>query len=229
MDVAQQLLATGGDCCLQVRLNPQGSSDYFDSYEFKKDILQWFDHVKLRAPRNQKHPQALWQDGSFVSKYISKEQAESLSSRVTSLGLQAHDCILRAKGKPCIVAPDSNAFRLFPELLVPAIRERHDRFESSEPLEAKQVDPSQLRPFDASQVKRFDLSEIKAVKRVMVKVYRNIDSYAFMSSINLNELIEIEKLVLEFLETEETCRGTYYPLSSDDMPVEDKKWLFSGK
>eukprot|EP00960_Hanusia_phi_P054807 762781-Hanusia_phi.AAC.10 len=205
----------------EVQLNPQGVTDYFDSYEFKQDILHWFDLISHRAPRNLNRSQDLSLQKAFLSKYISEEDvANSLSSRISELGCQDHDCVLRIKDRCCIVVPDPGALLLFPEILVPAIKEQHSRFNPSSLLSTEKL--------DSASIKQFDFSEIQGVKRVVVKIYRNIDNFSFVSSIHLNELVKIEKLFLQFLESDEKCRGSYYPLASNDMPVDDKKWLFSG-
>lgn len=149
---------------------------------------------------------------SLLDKYLTTEIEAQLTGLKTRNGVILDDVIRSGRKNPDssigVYAGDAEAYTLFAPLLNPIINEYH-RYDS---------DGKQSRDFDSSHLHVTDLDPTgRRIISTRVRVGRNVSNFAFPPAITAESRAELERRVVEALQTlKGDLAGRYYPLSGMD-------------
>ena len=149
---------------------------------------------------------------SLLDEHLTSEREAELSGLKTSNGIRLADIIRSGRENPDssigVYAGDAEAYALFAPLLDPIINEYHQY--GHDGRHSRDLDPSHLRVAD------FDATDERIIS-TRIRVGRNLDGFAFPPGITSGPRAELERQVVEALQSlSGDLAGTYHPLSDMD-------------
>ena len=156
---------------------------------------------------------------SALKKYLTPEVFDQLKDKKTSRGTTLWNCIasgiVNLDSSTGIYAGDEESYELFGPLFNPIIEEYHA------PYKVTDGHKSDMNP-DNLKAPNPDI-EGKFIRSTRIRVARNLKGYGLSPTITKEERLELEKKVVEVLQSlEGDLAGTYHPLLGMDEETRQK-------
>ena len=150
---------------------------------------------------------------SYLKKYLTPEMFEQLKGLKTSRGTTLMSCIMSGivnlDSSTGVYAGDEESYELFGPLLNPIIEEYHAPYKISNGHKSD-MNPEHLKAPNPDP-------EGKFIRSTRIRVARNLKGYGLSPTITKEERLELEKKVVEVLQSlEGDLAGTYHPLLGMD-------------
>eukprot|EP01083_Nonionella_stella_P065172 170522_1 len=151
---------------------------------------------------------------SLLKKHLTPEVFTELKDLKTDNGITLADCIRsgcdNVDSGVGLYAPDVESYTVFAKLFNPLIDDYHKGFAEDATHPAKNMDIDSLNADNPDPDGEFVLS-------TRIRVARNLTGYPLTPALSLEDRTEIERNVVEALNTlEDELSGTYFPLSGMD-------------
>lgn len=159
---------------------------------------------------------------SLLKKYLTKEVAEKLKDKQTSMGATLWDCIQSGVANPDsgvgIYAPDAESYTTFSEIFYPIIKDYHIGFD---PTKAKHPQTD----FGLEKVEKFENldPENKYIISTRVRCGRSLQGFPFNPLLTEQQYKDMEQKVQQALKSlTGEFAGTYYPLAGMPKDVQQR-------
>ncbi|XP_065916504.1 uncharacterized protein [Dysidea avara] len=156
---------------------------------------------------------------SFLKKYLTPEMFEQLKGLKTSRGTTLNNCIMSGlvnlDSSTGFYAGDEESYEVFAPLFNPAIEEYHAPYKITDGHKSD-MNPDNLKAPNPDPDGKF-------IRSTRIRVARNLKGYGLSPTITKEERLELEKKVVEVLQSlEGDLAGTYHSLVGMDEETRQK-------
>lgn len=195
-----------------------------DENQAKEDEID-----ESKVPMPEEMPSFPEDVNSLLKQHLTEEILNELKEKKTEYGTTVWDVmrcgVLAPKCKLGVAVGDDESYATFGKLLDPIVEAYHAPYKLSEGHK-RDLDPSHL-----GEAAENPDPEGKFIRSTRIRVARNLKGYPLPPKVNAEQRLEIERKIVEALNTlEGDLAGTYYSLSSMDdetrQRLEEDHFLF---